>query len=256
MSLAAELNNLRIEYETNESVRNTRNQEAVIKATDHFLDTLIRSDNAKSQFEESAREAAGFGKKLVQIISWSGRGPTFLNQSLNDLLDFGDMCARLQDFFDASYGTNEFRVFHYPVRNTRTTALTVSWDKTGFDNADGIIRSNRERAQQRLDHNRHRGGDDNNDTNNEHRPSHESYRPSHESSSYQPRAPPQTSERPHRRAYDASASTSHLTSTPNSNAPPSNYQPLFPNHQNQQNHNQSPFRPRRRPGGAPHQVIN
>ena len=146
-----ELNNLRIEYDTNEQIRNTRNREAVIKATDHFLDTLVRSEEAIKQFETNAREAASYGKKLIQLVTWSGRGPTYLNQTLSELLDFGDLCARLQDYFDTTYGTDEFRVFHYPIRNTRTTALTVSWDKAGFDNADGIIRSNRERAQQRLE---------------------------------------------------------------------------------------------------------
>jgi hypothetical protein len=150
-NLAQELNNLRIEYETNDSVRTSRNREAVIKATDHFLDTLVRSSEASKLFETNAREAASFGKKLVQLVTWSGRGPTYLNQTLSELLDFGDLCARFQDYFDATYGTDEFRVFHYPIRNTRTTALTVSWDKSGFDNADGIIRSNRERAQQRLE---------------------------------------------------------------------------------------------------------
>jgi hypothetical protein len=150
-NLSNELNNLRLEYDTNESVRNTRNREAVIKATDHFLDTLVRSEEAIKQFETNAREAASYGKKLIQLVTWSGRGPTYLNQTLSELLDFGDLCARLQDYFDTTYGTDEFRVFHYPIRNTRTTALTVSWDKAGFDNADGIIRSNRERAQQRLE---------------------------------------------------------------------------------------------------------
>ena len=150
-NLSQELNSLRTEYESSESVRTARDREAVIKATDHFLDSLVRSDEAVSLFEKSAREAASYGKKLVQLVTWSGRGPTYLNQTLSELLDFGDLCARLQDYFDTTYGTDEFRVFHYPVRNTRTTALTVSWDKAGFDNADGIIRSNRERAQQRLE---------------------------------------------------------------------------------------------------------
>jgi hypothetical protein len=158
-SFAQELNTLREQYESNEQTRNDRNQEALIKATDYFLDKYARSKEARVQFEESAREAASFGKKLVQLETWSGRGPVYQHQSLSDMLDFGDLCARMQDYFNLTYGEDEFRVFHYPIRNSRTTALTVSWDKAGFENADGIIRSNRERAQQRLEHREHNGRD-------------------------------------------------------------------------------------------------
>jgi hypothetical protein len=156
---AQELNTLREQYETNEQVRNDRNQLALIKANDYFLDKYVRSESGRRLFEESAREAASFGKKLVQLETWSGRGPVYQHQSLSDLLDFGDLCALIQDYLNVTYGEDEFRVFHYPIRNSRTTALTVSWDKAGFENADGIIRSNRERAQQRLEHRDHHDGD-------------------------------------------------------------------------------------------------
>lgn len=150
-SLSEQLNTLRVNYENNEEHRASVDRDARIIATDYFLDKFIRKDESRALFEQNAKDAATFGKKLLQLETWSGRGPVFSNQSLSDLLDFGDLCDRMQDVFNQFYGEDEFRVFHYPIRNSRTTALTVSWDKSGFENADGIIRSNRLRAQQRLD---------------------------------------------------------------------------------------------------------
>lgn len=150
-SLSEQLNTLRISYENSEEHRATVDRDARIIATDYFLDKFIRKEESRAVFEQNAKDAATFGKKLLQLETWSGRGPVFSNQSLSDLLDFGDLCDRMQDVFNQFYGEDEFRVFHYPIRNSRTTALTVSWDKSGFENADGIIRSNRLRAQQRLE---------------------------------------------------------------------------------------------------------
>jgi hypothetical protein len=150
-SFSEQLNTLRVNYENSEEHRATVDRDARIIATDYFLDKFIRKDESRALFEQNAKDAATFGKKLLQLETWSGRGPVYSNQSLSDLLDFGDLCDRMQDVFNQFYGEDEFRVFHYPIRNSRTTALTVSWDKSGFENADGIIRSNRLRAQQRLD---------------------------------------------------------------------------------------------------------
>ena len=152
MSFSDQLNKLRVEFETNDDIRSARLQEAKVKATQYFLTTLLSAPDAQQQFESSAMSAAGLGKKLVQLTSWSGRGPVYSNTSLCELLDTGDLISRMQDWLDETYGADGFRVFHYPIRNSRTTALTVSWDKAGFDNADGIIRANRERAQQRSEH--------------------------------------------------------------------------------------------------------
>ena len=150
-SFAQQLNKLRIDYESSEERRAAVDSANRFLALDFFLDKYIRTSEARELFEKSATEAATVGKKLVQLETWSGRGPVHANHSLSDLLDFADLCERMQDVFNMTYGENEFRVFHYSIRNTRTTALTVSWDKDGFENADGIIRSNRLRAQQRLE---------------------------------------------------------------------------------------------------------
>lgn len=178
-SLSDQLNTLRINYENSEEHRATVDRDARIIATDYFLDKFIRKDESRALFEQNAKDAATFGKKLLQLETWSGRGPVFSNQSLSDLLDFGDLCDRMQDVFNQFYGEDEFRVFHYPIRNSRTTALTVSWDKSGFENADGIIRSNRLRAQQRLDSRDTRDTRDNRDNrdNDAHGDHHESDRP-------------------------------------------------------------------------------
>lgn len=152
LSFSDQLNQLRVEFESNEAIRTERLLDAKIAATQYFLTTLLSSPEAQEQFQTNALSAAGLGKKLVQLTSWSGRGPVHVNTSLCELLDTGDLIARMQDWLDETYGSDGFRVFHYPIRNSRTTALTVSWDKAGFENADGIIRANRERAQQRSEY--------------------------------------------------------------------------------------------------------
>jgi hypothetical protein len=146
VNFAEQLNTLRNEYDSDEKIRTERNEDSKISATKFFLNDLLASPEAQRSFQQNALEAATYGKKLVQLASWTGRGPVHANSSLNELLDFGDLGARMQDWLNITYGEDEFRVFHYAVRNTRTTALTVSWDKSGFENADGIIRANRERA--------------------------------------------------------------------------------------------------------------
>ena len=183
------LNKLRNEYENDASVRSARNYDSVIKATDYFIDTYVRSNEARAAFEASAIEAATFGKKLIHLVSWSGRGPIYANQALSDLLDSGDLCARLQDWFNESYGEDQFRVFHYPIRSSRTTALTVSWDKAGFENADGILRSNRERAQQRLEqrHQHVENRQQNEEDDRPQRPRRREYDEPREQRTYQPR---------------------------------------------------------------------
>lgn len=150
-SFAQQLNKLRIDYESSEERRTAVDSANRFQALDYFLDKYIRTSEAQAHFEKVATEAATVGKKLVQLETWTGRGPVYANHALSDLLDLADLCERLQDVFNTKYGENEFRVFHYSIRNSRTTALTVSWDKDGFENADGIIRSNRLRAQQRLE---------------------------------------------------------------------------------------------------------
>ena len=186
-SLSEQLNTLRINYENSEEHRASVDRDARIIATDYFLDKFIRKDESRALFEQNAKDAATFGKKLLQLETWSGRGPVFSNQSLSDLLDFGDLCDRMQDVFNQFYGEDEFRVFHYPIRNSRTTALTVSWDKSGFENADGIIRSNRLRAQQRLDSRDTRDTRDNRDNRDDTREHHD--------------------DRPRRREHDDAADT-------------------------------------------------
>lgn len=121
------------------------------QAAEHFLQDLLASETSVTQFEELALHRSKCGQKTVRLTQWQGRGPTYLDQSLSDLLDLGDLLQRMQDFLDERYGTSTFRVFNHRVRKTRNVALVVSWDQEGFENVDLIIAHNRQKAQQRQE---------------------------------------------------------------------------------------------------------
>ena len=120
------------------------------QAAEHFLQELLANDTATTQFESLALHRSKCGQKTVRLTQWQGRGPAYLDQSLSDLLDLGDLLQRMQDFLDERYGSSTFRVFNHRVRKTRNVALVVSWDTEGFENVDLIIAHNRQKAQQRL----------------------------------------------------------------------------------------------------------
>lgn len=135
------------------------------QAAEHFLESLLSGKTASSEFEQNTLHRNKTGQQTVRLSQWQGRGPTYLDQSLSDLLDLGDLLQRMQDYLDSTYGAGEFRVFNHRVRGNRnrTVSLTVSWNKEGFENVDSIIKNNRERAlerQQRHADGLNRGSDD------------------------------------------------------------------------------------------------
>lgn len=121
------------------------------QAVEHFLEELLSGPTASKQFETLAIHRNKLGQKTARLAQWQGRGPTYLDQCLSDLLDIGDLLQRMQDHLDSTYGPGEFRVFNHRVRGNRnrTVSLTVSWNKEGFENVDSIIENNRQRAQER-----------------------------------------------------------------------------------------------------------
>lgn len=150
-------------YDTDESTRATWLTEFRESANEHFLKSLLSSDQAVDDFETNVQDSAKLGKKTVQLTSWTGRGPTHKNQSLSDLLDVGDLVQRMQDFLDLRYGEKQFMVFNHNISSKhgqRTTALTVSWNPEGFENAEGILETNRQRAVQRMERTRLRNDGD------------------------------------------------------------------------------------------------
>jgi hypothetical protein len=126
-SLSEQLNTLRVNYENSEEHRANVDRDARIIATDYFLDKFIRKDESRALFEQNAKDAATFGKKLLQLETWSGRGPVFSNQSLSDLLDFGDLCDRMQDVFNQFYGEDEFPTTSkiYDILNYKGKNLSI-----------------------------------------------------------------------------------------------------------------------------------
>lgn len=136
------------------------------QAAEHFLDKYLASKEATDAFRELSSHRSKLGLWTVRLVQWQNRGPTYLDQSLSDLLDLGDLLQRMQDHLDVNYGVGEFRVFNHRVHgdNNRMVSLTVSWDKAGFENIDTIIEKNRQRAhewrerrQQRLNEPRSSG---------------------------------------------------------------------------------------------------
>lgn len=126
-------------------------------AAEHFLQKLLASPEARTNFEASAlHRSKSCDQKTVRLEQWQGRGPAYLDQCLSDLLDLGDLVQRLQDHLDQTYGRDSFRVFNHPVRKTRSMALVVSWDASGFSNADDILQRNRAKAQERQERLLHR----------------------------------------------------------------------------------------------------
>ena len=83
------------------------------QAAEHFLQDLLGSESSATQFEELALHRSKCGQKTVRLTQWQGRGPTYLDQSLSDLLDLGDLLQRMQDFLDERYGASTFRVFNH-----------------------------------------------------------------------------------------------------------------------------------------------
>lgn len=138
------------------------------QAAEHFLETLLSGESAAREFEQNALHRNKTGQQTASLARWQGRGPTYRDQSLSDLLDLGDLLQRMQDYLDCTYGPGEFRVFNHRIRNNRNRAasLTVSWNKEGFENVDSIIKNNRERAlerQQRQADGHNHGSDDEED---------------------------------------------------------------------------------------------
>ena len=129
-------------------------------ASEHFLEQFFTGKDVSAEFENLVVHRNKLGQQTARVALWTGRGPTYLDQSLSDLLDLGDLLQRMQDHLDATYGVGEFRVFNHRVRGNRnrTMSLTVSWDKERFENVDRIIEENRLHAAKRQQ--RHRGGDD------------------------------------------------------------------------------------------------
>lgn len=122
------------------------------QAAEHFLENFLSGATATKQFENLVLHRNRLRQHTARLVTWQGRGPTYLDQALSDLLDLGDLLQRLQDHLDSTYGANEFRVFNHHVRGSRnrTMALTVSWDKERFENVDSIIENNRQHALERL----------------------------------------------------------------------------------------------------------
>lgn len=120
-------------------------------ATEHFLAQYFTSPDAQSHFETTVLHKNKLGQRIVRLTGWSGRGPSHLDQFLTDLLDTGDLLQRMQDHLNLTYGEGQFRVFNHRVSGKRMTALSVSWDSTGFENIDQIIATNRTKAIERRE---------------------------------------------------------------------------------------------------------
>jgi hypothetical protein len=130
-------------------------------AAEHFLKQLLTSEEARANMEQLITHRTIIKQKTALVHRWQGRGDTYMEQSLSDLLDLGDLLQRMQDFLDSTYGSGRFRIFNHQIRRTRDTALTISWTPEGFQNLDDIILRNRARAQERLERlKQRRGGDD------------------------------------------------------------------------------------------------
>lgn len=121
------------------------------QAAEHFLELFLSSPKATKEFEELALHRNKMNQQTARLAQWQGRGPTYLDQSLSDLLDLGDLLQRMQDHLDATYGAGKFRVFNHRVRGNRNRliSLTVSWDSEGFENVDSIVENNRKYALER-----------------------------------------------------------------------------------------------------------
>jgi hypothetical protein len=118
------------------------------EAAEHFLETLLTSEKAVASFLELTAHRNKIRQKTSCVARWQGRGDTYKEQSVSDLLDLGDLLQRMQDYLDATYGPY-FRIFNHQVQRTRDTSLTVSWNPDGFAKLDDIIKRNRERATER-----------------------------------------------------------------------------------------------------------
>lgn len=155
-TFADELAQLGEQYQ-DEQVRATWRSQQVAEATQHFLDTLLASDEAWASFQEQARNnVRSTGKKTASLLTWQGRGPSYQGQYLTDLLDLDELLQKFQDVLDMKGGKDQFLVFKHPVtasRGPRSFSLTVSWDKSRFDNARDIISGEREKAEQRVERN-------------------------------------------------------------------------------------------------------
>lgn len=139
------------------------------EAAEHFVDHFFRSDVARAAFEANVLERVP--NKTLRVHRWTGRGESFKDQHLSNLLDIGDLVTRFQDYLDETYQVKEdteatpgfrFRVFNHRISGARATALVVSWDPTGFEKVDDILLANRQSAQDRESRRREgpRGGDD------------------------------------------------------------------------------------------------
>lgn len=163
--LADQLVDLHEQFQ-NEAVRAQWRADSTWQATEHFLDQLLGSDDKWAAFAENAMDAVRTsGKKTLSLMTWQGRGPSYRGQFLSELFDLGSLREKLQDVLDVRGGEGRFMVFKHSVpsvRGPRTFSLTVSWDTTGFANAQNIIQGEREKAQARLErsHQRRDGGDE------------------------------------------------------------------------------------------------
>lgn len=155
MTLFDELTALQEQY-SDESIRGKWRLESLEQARSKFLSSLISSSEAWDSFCENARNSVKYyGRKTTSLQKWTGVGPNENGHSLADLLDLGTLLDDIQEVLDERAGKGNFIVFKHSItggtRGPRRYSLTVSWDKERFDNAESIIRTERERAVQRKE---------------------------------------------------------------------------------------------------------
>jgi len=98
-------------------------ERAIRSAVEYALSELFM----RPKFEFHVQNSAEMGKTQYRVASWVGRGPTYGEFAMVDLLQKGDFIPRAQTWLDQTYGPG-FRVFYRKAEMPENTFnLQVVW---------------------------------------------------------------------------------------------------------------------------------